>query len=514
MPDRPTHSQVSGPALRGAARDQQVATALSRNGGFLFAVSNGDRENWLSTTSNLRCRVEARIAAVPGLRRCFKPDEGAIKFRNGHPETNQTRLRDWLRSRWVDLREGHDYPIPWPEGTEPDNWEFAAQCDSQIALWVEYEYLCAAERSLRRLNAGLSRLTWEITPRLRLKPSWWRIVAGRNPLRAPDGHALVVIELPDLETRCLFALCHKEFWDTKYPALPDFADWNQHVADQLGLAGASSTQVAAALISGSGMLLSDRALEGLVSHRAKTESSRVDLRILRNELVKRFPELDRYECRSVADFRNAFGLESRSRLIQPSDRNRAYELHMAASTGEVARISKAFSGELGYYQWERVKKLDLANIDSTQRADGLLAVDRQSISGRSHGTCRISDKSVEFLDLADEFRKYLLSDLHAIVGDFIAWDDQLVGVMPNRFCQPDVEAALQMTIANRGRAFFGNAPAVKITWPEWWKKIRHISLTCNDAALKFENRVRNVSDGTRPSERAFHSVAISLWHSA
>lgn len=446
-------------------RAARAASALAARGEFPLVLAPQDREEWLGNAE--RRRQERERTMCPELRRCYSPASGAIRFRNGHPDVDNARLRRWLREQWKSLQTEQDYPLAAPTGTRPADWTLAARCLPEVAVWEEYEYACKLLRSLGNMPQGsqTTRLAWKTEPRLALCEPEWGTLLGRQQFRPQPGHMFLVMDLPDLESRCLFAVCRQWFPERAHAVPSNQADWNQEVADALQLTAAGAAMIAAALMLGTGLLLSDLAVARLIEHSTGTFRSPAEIGELRERLVRLFPELDRYELRSLREFRGKFDVTGR---CGGNDRLRMHQLHLAAFTGTTQTLLAQFEDELHFDARQRLSRWRTDSGDRTRLADELLAVPRRTSSGQVIGPSRFGVATAEFLDLADDFRQQLLVELIALGYSFIAWKEQVVGMLPEKVDHSAIEARLRHAVTRIGESMLGGAPYVEIGWPESW----------------------------------------------
>jgi hypothetical protein len=159
-------------------------------------------------------------------RRCFRwkaggPAPVVALDQSGRPSVNETVLGRWLEAKLASTPGPHGIPFRPPRSvanrisTSPDHWGELARIHPLLWAWSCLESAADAIRCIGGLSVQGDRQlrpTYEVMPRIRSKNPNIEMFRRINPsarFEAPPGYSLLVIELADLELRCLAETRHR-----------------------------------------------------------------------------------------------------------------------------------------------------------------------------------------------------------------------------------------------------------------------------------------------------------------
>jgi hypothetical protein len=412
----------------------KAAVALLMRPSLQFPLSPAERADALEDLERRRSDLTEQVKSHPNLLRCYELADGSIKFHKDLSQYESRRLRAWLHERWNGLREPHDYLSPAPQrdskiSIRPEDWGRLADCDEQLALWAQLEKTCHAMKSLRSLTGETLAIDYELVPRLKTNWPGIGLLASLGRLRPTPGKSLVRIRFPDLESRCLAAMCRTRYGESRLAdAAGEPGNLNRHVADALASCAAvdgpwtdgrsASDPVgpaaAAALLFAAGLNLGDRAAQGLIK---RASGSVLDLGVIREtrqRLISLFPELEALECETAAVFHRRFAYGP---VITEQRRHITQQIHLAVEPSESLSIRRSrLMKTMALHHMDHDKSRELLGKLQSKRsseslAEDLLADQRWTTSGRLRGRCRLTEATAEFLDLTDDVLKGVLYEL-------------------------------------------------------------------------------------------------------
>lgn len=422
--------RATGADRLGVSHAVKGAIALAKKPTLLCPLSSGERAEAVVELEERRSGLEERLKGFPNLWKCYQSQDGSIKVVGNWPPYRRQQLRKWLHERWNDLREPHDYPAPAPQhageiSIRLQDWGRLVRSDEQLMLWAEFENTFHAIKELRSAAVETLPIRYEIMPRLKAVPFGIDLLTRVARLAPTAGKRLLRIQLPDLESRCLAAMCSWWYGQSKLAdAANDSGNLNEIVADVLSLdagrepprmdirseSDPTRRQIAASLLFATGLNLGDRASYALLQS-AGIICDWSGIREMRQRLVSAFPELDAVECRTSAIFHRRFAYGP---VIPEKWREITQQIHVAVnpSTPPSERTSR-IRGVQRFHQMEYARSRELmhkfeGNPSAESLAEDLLAEQRRTPSGRLRGRCRLTEATAEFLDLADDVKKTIL----------------------------------------------------------------------------------------------------------
>lgn len=408
------------------------AIALGQPLPLQFAMSAVDRGSAIEELQRNQAELGNQIESRKDLRHCYRGSPGPIKLRNGLPDYDSPKLRTRLAQRWHDLHDAHEYPAPPARrnnkvSLEPQDWGCLVDCDVELELWAKFEQVCRTIEFLRGFE--FIDVEYEVVPRLRPRNVALLGLVGHGWLRPRSGKTLVEVRFPDLESRCLASLCQSRFLQSALArAAGEQPNLNVYVADSLGLAArlfqASSQSnalspdlqaVAAMLIRGAGLKLSDRALQRLIRQASGIDVGLQQLRGVRNQLVEVFGELRalEYETPNLI----ARSLELREGSWDSDAGLATHRFHRAIYTNQWRPFRWLLEpGGPTYSTTVRLNEGEQGDPSLANYSEGLLSETRRTSSGRVRGRCHLSVSTAEYLDLADDTLKAIMFEIASEQG--------------------------------------------------------------------------------------------------
>ncbi len=163
-------------------------------------------------------RESSRILSRGGSERnCFHWVGDRVRLKpDGSPDIKRDNLRGWLERRVGAIPGLHAIPPEPPRGdggriiTDPVAWGPWIECDPHLRAWASLITAANVKKALAAPHPGDEAVVlhprYEVVPRFRSYTPNLGLMKGLDPAPmfvAPAGHALLVVELQDLELRCV-----------------------------------------------------------------------------------------------------------------------------------------------------------------------------------------------------------------------------------------------------------------------------------------------------------------------
>ena len=192
-----------------------VAVAAAERAG--LNVDEAARREVVAECRAARESNSAAINADAGARRCFKCKGGVLDLgKNGFPQPREHTLEIWLGELAESMSCCHDIPFTPPlspsgrPSTDPSEWGLWVRCHPLLRTWSDLKSVAGLLHRYDTPGDPPSGPRYELIPVLRsVGPDLEQLHRlDRRPMFRPGpGHIFLVVELPNLETRALAAVC-------------------------------------------------------------------------------------------------------------------------------------------------------------------------------------------------------------------------------------------------------------------------------------------------------------------